>query len=96
MYQLKSSGGEISIRPRVRWVVGLNVVWAIVSEYVVYREEFLFEPVWFCVCDSVSEINTVNYFSFLLCYGVAVVEVVGHFEVFPVVFQSDSENVPNF
>ena len=96
MYQLRSSGAEIGIRPWASQIGVDVVVWAIVSECSVDREEFFFEGVWFSVCNFISEEDFVKKFSFILAYGVVVEEVVCYCKILSVVLLSEFKNVPDF
>ena len=96
MYQLRSSGAEIGVRP---WAsrIGVDVVvCAIVSECSVDGEEFFLEGVWFSVCDFISEEDLVEKFGFVLAYGIVVEEVVRYCKILSVVLLSKFKDVPNF
>ena len=96
MYQLRSSGTEIGIRPGASRIRVDVVVWAIVSEYSVDGEEFFLKCVWFSVCDFVSEEDFVEKFGFILGYGVAVEEVIHYRKILSVIFLSEFKDVPDF
>ena len=64
MYQLRSSSAEIAVCPQASRIRVDVVVWAIVSEYMIYQAKFFLESVWLCVGNSVSEINFVKHFPF--------------------------------
>ena len=95
MYQLRSSGAEISVRPQASRIGVDVVVWAIVSEYAVDGKKLFFEGVWLSVCDFVSEEDFVEKFAFFFGYGFAVEEVICYFKIFPIVVLSDFKNVPD-
>ena len=65
MYQLRSSGTEIGIRPGASRIGVDVVVWAVVSEDAVYRAYCLLKSVWFCVGNSVPEEDAVEEFGFV-------------------------------
>ena len=96
MYQLRSSGAEIGVRPRASRIGVDVIVWAIVSEGVVYREKLFFEGVWFSVCDFISEEDFVEKFGFVLAYGIVVEEVVCYCKILSIVLLSKFKNVPDF
>ena len=96
MYQVRSSGAEIGIRPGASRIGVDVVVWAIVSECSVDGKELFFKGVWLSVCDFISEEDFVEKFSFVLANGVVVEVVVCYCKILSVIFLSKFKNVPNF